>query len=363
MSSEFGKLVKVSVFGESHGPAIGVVMDGLPAGEAIDLQALEAFLQRRAPGQRMTTQRKEPDTVRILSGMKDGKTCGTPLCAVIENQDVRSGDYVPFAHTPRPGHVDYTAAIRYHGAADLSGGGHFSGRLTAPMCIAGGICRQILERRGIFVGAHLSSVGNVPDVAFPLYPTKALFDELAVRPIPAISHKAAEAMEAEILRMAGEGNSLGGTVECAILGCKPGLGSPIFEGVESKLAQALFGIPAVKGVEFGDGFASTTSDGKQNNDEFLLENGEIKTNTNHCGGILGGITNGMPITVRTAFKPTPSIAQTQKTVDFSAMQNTEIQISGRHDPCVALRAVPVVEAVCACVTMDLMMEERGYGAF
>ena len=363
MSSEFGHLLKISVFGQSHGKAIGVVVDGLPAGEAIDLGELQAFLDRRKPGKnRLSTARKESDAPTFLSGLENGKTCGAPLCAVIENGDQHSSDYAGLTDTPRPGHADYTAAIKWRGQADMRGGGHFSGRLTAPLCIAGGIAKQILARRGIHVGAHLSEAAGIADEPFPLHPTAELFQEIAAKDFPVLSDDAGERMQAAILAAREALDSVGGIVECAAIGLPAGLGDPMFDGVENRLAAALFGIPAVKGVEFGAGFAAARSRGSENNDAFSVQDGAVVTDTNHAGGILGGITNGMPIVLRTALKPTPSIAGEQKTVRLSQMEETALQIRGRHDPCIAHRAVPVVEAVTAAVLLDLLLEGN-HGTF
>ena len=289
MSSEFGTLIKISVFGQSHGKAIGVVIDGLPAGETVDTEELQAFLnRRRGGGSPLSTARKEGDVPVFLSGLENGRTCGAPLCAVIENADQHSSDYAGLTDTPRPGHADFTAAVKWGGAADMRGGGHFSGRLTAPLCIAGGIAKQILSRRGIHVGAHLSSVGTEQDDVFPLHPTADLFDTVAAKAFPVLSDEAGARMQEAILAARSEGDSL--------------------------------------------------------------------------GGILGGITTGMPLTLRAAFKPTPSIAKPQQTVSLSAMENTQLQIRGRHDPCIAHRAVPVVEAVTAAVLLDLLLEGN-HGTF
>ena len=310
MSSEFGKQLKVSVFGQSHGKAIGVNIDGLPAGEAVDMEELNAFLARRKPGRNsLSTARKEDDLPVFLSGLENGVTCGTPLCAIIENSDQHSKDYAALADTPRPGHADYAAHVKWNGQADMRGGGHFSGRLTAPLCIAGGIAKQILARRNIFVGAHLASVGTVKDEAFPLWPDKDLFDSVAAKGFPVIRDGAGEDMKAVILQAKEALDSVGGVIECAAIGLPAGLGDPMFDGIENRLAAALFGIPAVKGVEFGAGFAAAQLRGSENNDPFVLQNGVIVTETNHAGGILGGITNGMPVTMRVAIKPTPSIAK------------------------------------------------------
>lgn len=363
MSSEFGEILHISVFGQSHGRAIGVVMDGLPAGEEIDLEALQRFLDRRRPGKDgLSTARKETDIPEFLSGLEDGKTCGAPLCAVIPNADQRSRDYGELADKPRPGHADYTAWAKWEGHADMRGGGHFSGRLTAPLCVAGGIAKQILARRGVFVGAHLASVAGIPDRPFPLRPTAALFDELAARPFPVLDREAGERMQAAILAAKQDLDSVGGVIECAAVGLPAGLGDPMFGGVENRLAAALFGVPAVKGVEFGEGFRAAGLRGSENNDPFTVEGGRIQAVTNHAGGILGGITTGMPVVLRAAVKPTPSIGRAQRTVSLSRLENTELTVHGRHDPCVAHRAVPVVEAVTAAVLLDMLLEGN-HGTF
>ena len=363
MSSEFGKILRVSVFGQSHGKAIGVVVDGLPAGESIDLEELQRFLDRRRPGNSpLSTARKETDVPEFLSGLENGRTCGAPLCAVIRNADQHSKDYGELADKPRPGHADFTAWAKWGGHADMRGGGHFSGRLTAPLCVAGGIAKQILARRGVSIGAHLAAVAGIPDQPFPPRPTAALFDEIAAKPFPVLDEAAGERMQSAILAAKNDLDSVGGVVECAAVGLPAGLGDPMFGGVENRLAAALFGIPAVKGVEFGEGFRAAALRGSENNDPFTVEDGRIQAETNHAGGILGGITTGMPLVLRAAVKPTPSIGRPQKTVRLSAMEDTDLTIHGRHDPCVAHRAVPVVEAVTAAVLLDLLLEGN-HGTF
>ena len=363
MSSEFGKRLKVSVFGQSHGKAIGVTVEGLPAGETIDLEQLHTFLDRRRPGKnRLSTARNEADIPVFLSGLEDGVTCGFPLCAIIENSDQHSSDYQELVDKPRPSHADYTAYVKWDGRADMRGGGHFSGRLTAPLCIAGGIAKQILARRGIFVGAHLSTVYNVKDNPFPIVPTKELFEEIAGKPFPVLNDQAGEKMQEAILAAREEQDSVGGVIECTVIGVPAGVGEPMFDGIENRLAAALFGIPAVKGVEFGAGFESCVLRGSQNNDPFAVENGKIVTTQNNAGGILGGITTGMPITFRVGIKPTPSIGRPPQTVSLSRNEQTELVIPGRHDPCIAHRAVPVVEAVAAIVMLDLLLEDN-HGTF
>ncbi|MBQ8922665.1 MAG: chorismate synthase [Oscillospiraceae bacterium] len=359
MASSFGERLRVSVFGESHGNGIGALIEGLPAGEAVDFDALARFMERRQGGRNaLSTSRKEPDIPRFVSGIFEGKTTGFPVCLEIENTNTRSGDYQNLADRPRPSHADYTAFVKWHGHADMRGGGHFSGRLTAPVCAAGGIAKQILVRRGVFVGAHLRSAAGVQDDAFPLLPDAALFDAVAAKAFPVLNDAQGEAMQQAILAARADGDSVGGTIECAVTGLPAGLGDPMFDGVENRLARVLFGIPAVKGVEFGDGFALSDLRGSQANDPFCIgENGEIRTETNRNGGILGGITTGMPVRFRVGIKPTPSISRPQKTVSLSAHQETQLEIKGRHDPCIAQRAVPVVEAVAALVTLDMMLTE------
>ena len=357
MSSEFGNKLRVSIFGQSHGAAIGCVVNGFPAGEEIDFEKLTAFMERRRGGKgKTTTARAEKDMPEFLSGVEDGKTCAFPMCAVIRNADTKSKDYSALSDTPRPGHADLTAYMKWGKNVDMRGGGHFSGRLTAPICIAGGIAKQILERRGIFVGAHVSEIAGIKDERFPLHPDNGLFEEIAQKAMPVIDDHAGEKMKEAIEDARESLDSVGGIVECAITGVPAGLGDAMFNGIEGRLAQALFGIPAVKGVEFGAGFEAASMMGSENNDEIFFDvGGTIKTRTNHAGGILGGITNGMPVTVRAAFKPTPSIGRIQKTVNLQTKENTEIEIIGRHDPCVVVRAVPVVEAVCALVALDMIM--------
>ena len=358
MASEFGSKLRVSLFGQSHGTAIGVVIDGLPAGEPVDEQALLRFMQRRRPGRNpFSTARQEADTPHFLSGLEGGKTCGSPLCAIIANTDTRSSDYQQLLDQPRPGHADYTAQVKWQGQADMRGGGHFSGRLTAPLCIAGGIAMQILNRRNIYIGAHLAEVGGICDQPFPLWPQADLFASIAGKAFPVLDEEKGRLMQEQILAAAAQADSVGGVIECAAIGLPAGLGNPMFDGVENRLAAALFGIPAVKGVEFGAGFASARSLGSQNNDAFTIdEQGNIRTTSNNSGGILGGISNGMPICLRVAIKPTPSIGQRQQSISLSQRKITELQIRGRHDPCIAHRAVPVVEAVTALVLLDLLLE-------
>ncbi|MBA4347336.1 MAG: chorismate synthase, partial [Clostridiales bacterium] len=300
----------------------------------------------------------EPDRPVFLSGLMDGKTTGSPLCAIIENRDARSRDYAELADKPRPGHADYTAYLKWAGGADMRGGGHFSGRLTAPLCIAGGIAKQILARRNIFVGAHLASVAGIADEAFSMHPTHAQFDEIAQKDFPVISDTQGCIMQEAILTASHAADSVGGVIECAAIGFPGGIGNPMFDGIENRLSAAIFGIPAVKGLEFGAGFTSAAMHGSENNDPFRIdENGGVTTTTNHAGGILGGISTGQPIVLRVAMKPTPSITKAQQTVSLSKKENAELVVHGRHDPCIAHRAVPVVEAVTALVLLDFLLEQ------
>ncbi len=354
MSSTYGEKIKISVFGESHGGGIGVVIDGLPAGEAIDFDAVLAQMARRAPGRDKTaTPRKESDTPRVLSGMLGGVLTGAPLCAVIENTNTRSQDYGDLLAKPRPGHSDYTAYIKYHGANDIRGGGHFSGRITAPLVFAGAVCRQLLERRGIQIAAHIQSVGSIHDKPFdPVAVPSALIKRLSASSFALIDESAEEPVRAEIEAARLAQDSVGGTIECAVTGLPAGVGEPMFDGLEGAIAKAVFGVPAVKGIEFGAGFALAAMRGSRANDAFCYQNGHVVTETNHCGGILGGIANGMPLIFRCAVKPTPSISQPQKTVDLQTGENTVLTIHGRHDPCIVPRAVPVIEAVTALAIIN-----------
>lgn len=353
MSSTYGESLKLSIFGQSHGPAIGMTLDGIPAGLPVDLEKLQAFLNRRAPGrQDWTTSRTEEDRPEILAGILDGYTCGAPIATVIHNKNVRSDDYSNLNDCPRPGHADYTAQVKYGGYQDAAGGGHFSGRLTAPLCIAGGLCLQWLEEMGIRIGARILSIGGVSDAAMdPLVPDF----ELIGKTFPVISEAAGEKMRNIIAQAKQAGDSVGGIIECYITDVPAGLGEPMFGGVESRIAQIIYGIPAVKAVEFGAGHSVADMFGSQCNDEYTIDNDKIKTLTNHAGGILGGITTGMPVIFRTAFKPTPSIAVPQNSISLSKQEMCQLIVKGRHDPCIVPRAVPVVEAAAAIAIFDLIL--------
>ena len=353
MSSTYGEKLKLSIFGQSHGPAIGVTLDGIPAGLSVDFEALNAFMARRAPGQgSFATARKEADRPEFLSGLVDGYTCGAPLSAIIRNTNTRSGDYNNLKDCPRPGHADFPAQIKYKGFQDIAGGGHFSGRLTAPLCIAGGLCKQWLEAKGIQIGAHISSVAGISDQSFDW-----LSPELsAVKPVfPVLDTAAGNQMLAEIEKAKSDGDSVGGTIECAITGLPAGLGEPMFGGMESKLSQIIYGVPAVKGLEFGSGFAGSDLRGSQNNDPYTVTAGKITTLTNNAGGILGGITTGMPLIFKVAIKPTPSISRQQQSVSLERMEQQELSVQGRHDPCIVPRAVPVIEAAAAIAIFDMCL--------
>jgi len=349
MSSSYGENIRLTVFGQSHSGGIGMTLEGVPAGHPVDLDALQSFLDRRAPGKNAhSTARREADAPEFLGGLYNGMTCGAPIAALIRNTDTRSKDYSALAHTPRPGHADYTAAVKYKGAQDFNGGGHFSGRLTAPLCIAGGICLQLLAERGISVMARIAAIGGVQDTA----PFGAPVGD---KPFPVTDDGAGERMLAAVAEAKAQGDSLGGIIECVVTGLPVGLGDPMFDGMENRIASAVFGIPAVKGLEFGDGFALAAMTGSAANDPFRMEQGAVVTETNHCGGILGGITNGMPLVFRAAIKPTPSIGKPQRTVDLRTMTDAELAVTGRHDPCIVPRAVPCVEAAAALAVYDALL--------
>ncbi len=358
MSSLFNGGISVSIFGESHGKGIGVVLDNLPAGEEIDLEKIAIFMARRAPRKDGTsTMRSEKDIPEILSGLYNGKTTGTPLCAVIMNSDQHSGDYSNISHIARPAHADYTGYLRYNGANDPRGGGHFSGRITAPLVFAGAVCAQILEHRGITTGAHIISVKDVKDERFdPIKITPEQLEAVKSRSFPVLSDEVEGKMR-EVINAARESlDSVGGVVECAAVGFPAGIGSPMMDGLENIISRLVFAIPAVKGIEFGNGFGCTELFGSENNDEFVITDGKVTTATNNHGGILGGISSGMPIIFRTAFKPTPSIARPQKSVDFKTLTNEDLIIKGRHDPCVVHRAVPCVESALNIALVSALID-------
>ena len=352
MSSSYGENIRLSIFGQSHSPAIGMTLEGIPAGEHIDFQELQRFMERRAPGRKdYSTARKEGDLPEFLSGVRGEFTCGAPLTAIIRNGDTRSKDYAAFSNLPRPGHADYTAQVKYFGYQDYAGGGHFSGRLTAPLCIAGGICLQILKRQGIEVISRIKSIGSVEDKG-------PLTVSTAARDFPTVDEAAGMAMQEAIREARMARDSLGGVVECAVLGLPAGLGDPIFGGMENRIAAIVFGIPAVKGIEFGAGFQAAKLRGSENNDSFVIEDGQVRTRSNNCGGILGGITDGMPLIFRAAIKPTPSIAMEQDSVDMVKLTEAKLTVGGRHDPCIVPRAVPCMEAAAAIAVYDALLGRR-----
>ncbi len=359
MSSLFNGGISVSLFGESHGKGIGVVLDNLPAGEPLDLDEIGVFMARRAPKKDGTsTMRNEKDIPDILSGFYEGKTTGTPLAAVIFNTDQHSQDYGNISHVARPAHADYTGYLRYNGANDPRGGGHFSGRITAPLVFAGAVCAQILKHRGITTGAHIRSIKGISDESFdPMNITAEQLEAVKSRSFPVISDDAEQKMRGEILAARESLDSVGGIVECAAVGFPAGVGSPMLDGLENVISRLVFAIPAVKGIEFGVGFGCADLFGSENNDEFALRNGKVVTLTNNHGGILGGISSGMPIIFRAAFKPTPSISRTQNSVDFKDMTEQQLLIKGRHDPCVVPRAVPCVESALNIALVSALAAE------
>ena len=359
MSSTWKNSISFTVFGESHGPAIGVCMDNVPPGESIDVDKIYKFMARRAPKKDgTTTMRNEKDIPQIISGFHNGKTTGTPLVAMIANSDQHSQDYNNLSRLARPGHADYTGALRYRGFNDIRGGGHFSGRLTAPLCFAGAVAQQILEKRGIYIGAHISEIHGITDKAFdPINTSRQDIIDLKEKDFPVIIDVQGNEMKKEILNARENQDSVGGIIECIAINVPAGIGSPIFDGLENSIAQLIFGIPAIKGLEFGAGFDVAKMTGSENNDEFYVnERGIVVTKTNNHGGILGGISSGMPITLKVAVKPTPSISQPQETIDYSAMKNETLVVKGRHDPCIVARAVPCVEAAVSLAVLSHMLE-------
>lgn len=358
MSSTYGDRLKLSIFGQSHSPAIGMTLDGIPAGLPVDLSALQAFLDRRAPGSHAyATSRKEADQPEFLSGILDGHTTGAPIAAIIRNTNTRSSDYSNIMDCPRPGHADYTAQVKYKGFQDVSGGGHFSGRLTAPICIAGGLCKQWLAEKGIRIGAHILNIAGIADE--PVSLDWCCPDLDAIRQdFPVVNASAGEKMQEAISAAKADGDSVGGLIECFVTGLPAGIGEPMFGGLESKLSQIIYGVPAVKGLDFGSGFTGSYLRGSQNNDPYRYENGKITLTSNHSGGILGGISTGMPLVFCVAIKPTPSILRPQESVSYSRGQNTDLAITGRHDPCIVPRAVPVVEAAAAIAIYDAMLMQN-----
>ena len=373
MSGVWGNKIEISIFGESHGKGVGIVLSGLPAGITIDSDMVTLEMKRRAPGRDpLSTPRKESDSFEIISGIFDDKLTGAPLCCMIMNTNTRSGDYSEFSHKFRPGHADYTAHVKYNGFHDYRGGGHFSGRLTAPLVFAGAICKQVLQSMlpNIKIGAHIYKITDIKDDPFDLTSSDTLqplgkssqsdiefnLSSLEGKPFPVINDTAAKAMKAAIEEARENGDSVGGVIECAAINIPAGIGDPFFDSLESTLAHLIFSIPAVKGLEFGKGFELSNMPGSEANDDFYFSDDlKIETYTNNNGGINGGISNGMPITFKAAIKPTPSISKVQKTVDMETEKDAEICIQGRHDPCIVHRAVPVIEAVTAIGILSLIL--------
>lgn len=353
MSCNFGEKVKITIFGQSHSDAIGVVIDGLPAGKKIDMEKVFSFMSRRAPGKnKFSTPRQEKDLPEILSGLVDGVTCGAPLCAVIRNEDTRSKDYENLKKVPRPGHADFTAFFKHNGFNDIRGGGNFSGRMTAPLCFAGAVCKQFLEEKGIKIGAHIEKIAGVYDLRYDS--VNVDFEDVHKKEFPVIDDDAGEEMREKIEEARLNGDSVGGVIECAITGLPVGMGEPMFDGMENIISHAVFAVPAVKGIEFGLGFDVADLKGSENNDSFSLCGGKFVTDTNNHGGILGGISSSMPVIFRVAIKPTPSIGKEQKSVNLITGEEENLVINGRHDPCIVPRAVPCIEAATAVALMNLI---------
>ncbi|QAA33962.1 chorismate synthase [Clostridium manihotivorum] len=359
MSGVWGSNIKLSIFGESHGGAIGINISGLPVGKDINEEEIYKEMQRRAPGRsNLATARKEEDRVEILSGVFNGKTTGAPLCGIIRNNDTRSKDYSKLKDVMRPSHSDYPASVKYKGFNDYRGGGHFSGRITAPLVFAGAIAKSILREKGINIGAHIKSIADIEDDDFnPIYIDNTVLDTLKEKDLPIIDDNKKALMEHRILSAKMEGDSVGGVIQCAITGVEVGVGDPFFDSLESTIAHLAFSVPAVKGIEFGKGFELSKLKGSEANDSYYYEGEKIATKTNNNGGILGGLTNGMPVLFNVAIKPTASIIKYQDTVDIDKKEDTKLQIEGRHDPCIVTRAVVVIEAIAALAILDLMEGE------
>lgn len=360
MSGICGLNIKLAIYGESHGRSIGIVLDGLPPGLPLDLEMISREMARRAPGQNaLSTARKETDAFEIQSGFFNGYTTGTPLCAMIKNSDQHSKDYSILADKMRPGHADYAGYIRYQGFNDYRGGGHFSGRITAPLVFAGAIAKQALAKYGINIGAHIFSIADIKEDSFcALGVEDSLLEELSAKAFPVMDEAKGIAMQDKILEAKSSLNSVGGIIETIVQHLPAGIGAPYFDSLESRLSQALFSVPAVKAVEFGDGFDITTKTGAEANDELHFVEEKVIAYTNHNGGITGGITNGMPVIFRVGIKPTPSIAREQRTISLKDQVDTTLTIVGRHDPCIVQRAVPVIEAVTAWTIWDLLLEAK-----
>ena len=356
MSGNFGKKINLSIFGESHGKSIGIVINGIEPGIKIDLEKIKKDMARRAPGRNtLSTQRKEGDNFEILSGFFEGYTTGTPLSVIIKNNDTKSKDYSKIKDLVRPSHGDFSGFVKYNGFNDYRGGGHFSGRITAPLVFAGALAKQILESKGIYVGAHIQRVGKVEDDSFDrVNLNKEVLDSILVKELPLLNNEKIDEIKREILNARQNGDSVGWAIECSLIWINPGIGNPFFDSLESVIAHLAFSVPAVKGIEFGLGFDFAKENASKVNDEYHIENGKIRTYTNNNGGIVGGITNGMPVVFRVAIKPTPSISKEQRTVNIKTMEEGILKIEGRHDPCIVQRAVAVIEAIAALAVLELL---------
>lgn len=356
MSSTWGNNIHLTVFGESHGPAIGVTIDNLPPGLEVDMDYIQAEIKRRAPGRALTTPRKEADVPNIVSGVLNGFTTGAPLTAIIQNTNTRSSDYEKQQVVPRPSHADYTGYVRYKGFNDVRGGGHFSGRLTAPIVFAGALLRCALEKKGITIGSHIRRIYDVDDNRFnPMGESPELLNSLRKMDFPVLNEDALEPMKSAIAEASRAKDSVGGIIELIIQNLPVGVGDPMFDSIESVLSHIFFSVPAIKGVEFGSGFDISSMRGSIANDNFKISNGKVTNTTNNSGGINGGISNGMPIIASCAVKPTPSIAASQKSFNLETLEECDLEIKGRHDPCIVVRAVPVLEACCAIAVFDILM--------
>lgn len=356
--SSFGKNIHINLFGESHGKAIGIVINNLPSGITLDEELIHKALLKRRPKSNLSTPRQEKDEYEIISGYFNNKTTGTPLTIIIPNKDTRSRDYTP--EILRPSHADYTGKVKYDNSNDYRGSGHFSGRITTPLVILGAICNQILEEKGIYVTSHISSIKDINDDKFSqVQLNKELALTLNSSDFPVLNKDVAETYKQTILNAKSMKDSVGGTIETAIIGLNPGYGTPFFDSIESTLAHLVFSIPAVKGIEFGKGFDITTLYGSEANDQFTLDNGQIKTKTNNSGGIQGGISNGMPITFKTAIKPTASIGKPQHTVNIKKMKETVLELVGRHDPCIVHRVIHVINAITSYAVLEIILETEG----
>ena len=364
MGSTYGKVLKISIFGESHGEVIGAVIDGFPEGIAIDDAFISAEMARRAPGGPLSTNRNESDQVKIVSGILGEFSTGAPICGIIENSDTRSKDYDKFRNVPRPSHADYTGGLRYKGYNDPRGSGHFSGRLTAPLVFCGALCKLYLRSKGIEIGSHFRSIGDASEKSLIEYPQDwvnvQLFKTLRGKELSFIEDDSMKKAIHNINEAREDLDSIGGQVECAILGVEPGYANPMMETIESRIAALAFSVPAVKGIEFGAGFAFSGKKGSEANDCYIIEEGKVKLETNNNGGCLGGISNGAPIIFNVVFKPTPSIGKPQETLNLFTEEMEALEIKGRHDPCIAVRGLPVIEAIAAIAISDIIIEGCGY---